>query len=88
MIGMTGMTGIIIISALLILLVLTGTIFCLIVIRKNQKRQRHIWDIAFGLRRPLDYQTIGKQLLIVDELPQGSYARYAKDETDEKVESK
>ena len=79
------MTGIIIILALLILLVLTSAIFCLIVIRKNQKRQRHVWDIAYNFRRPLDYQTIGRQLLIVDELPEGSYARYATDETDQKV---
>jgi len=31
------------------------------------------------LRRFLDYQGIGRSLLMVDELPQGSYARYEKD---------
>ena len=28
------------------------------------------------LRRSLDYQSIGRQLLMVEELPQGAYARY------------
>jgi len=28
------------------------------------------------IRRSLDYQSIGRQLLMVDDLPQGAYARY------------
>ena len=31
------------------------------------------------IRRALEYQAIGRKLLMVDELPQGAYARYEKD---------
>jgi CTP synthase (UTP-ammonia lyase) len=31
------------------------------------------------IRRALNYQSIGRKLLMVDELPQGSYARYEKE---------
>lgn len=31
------------------------------------------------IRRALEYQAVGRKLLLVDELPQGAYARYEKD---------
>jgi len=31
------------------------------------------------IRRALEYQAVGRKLLMVDELPQGAYARYEKD---------
>jgi len=31
------------------------------------------------IRQQLNYQAIGRKLLMVDELPQGAYARYEKD---------
>jgi len=31
------------------------------------------------IRRQLEYESIGRKLLMVDELPQGAYARYEKD---------
>ena len=31
------------------------------------------------IRRSLEYQSIGRKLLMVEELPQGAYARYQKD---------
>ena len=31
------------------------------------------------IRRSLEYQAVGRKLLMVDELPQGAYARYEKD---------
>jgi len=33
------------------------------------------------IRRALEYQAVGRKLLMVDELPQGAYARYEKDVT-------
>ena len=33
------------------------------------------------IRRAMDYQSIGRKLLMVDELPQGAYASYEKDTT-------
>ena len=35
--------------------------------------------VAAPLSRSLDYQAIGRKLLLVDELPQGALARYEKD---------
>ena len=35
--------------------------------------------MVYTLRRRSDYQSIGRKLLMVDELPQGAYARYKKD---------
>lgn len=37
-------------------------------------------ETLFG--RPREYQAIGRKLLMVDELPQGAYARYNRDETE------
>ena len=31
------------------------------------------------IRRALEYQAVGRKLIMVDELPQGAYARYEKD---------
>jgi len=31
------------------------------------------------IRRSLEYQRIGRKLLMVEELPEGAYARYRKD---------
>ena len=32
----------------------------------------------FAVREPLNYQKIGRKLLMVDDLPQGALARYEK----------
>jgi len=38
--------------------------------------------IAEPIKRSLEYQAIGRKLLMVDELPQGAFERYARDVND------
>jgi len=44
--------------------------------RRRYERENLAWIASASIRRALDYQSIGRQLLMVDELPQGAYARY------------
>lgn len=47
----------------------------------TEGRLAFVQAMVTPIRRTLDYQAVGRRLLMVDELPQGAYARYQRDVT-------